>query len=249
MDVYCNYDNKLEKFLQMVVDYTLELYGKDLNLSLLNEIELVKKETFSFYTDGRVVENGRKIILTSHLYENLDNYDIQEIKDTESFKTIVRTVYHEMGHISDMRRFPKLYSSAINDKNLKEVLPSFFWLEYLAERRSCKISLKIDNDYCEDFVAREWKVRGLNLQSASEDNFFYLNKALAYFLARILENNKFSLYTRNLKNNILREYITDLKAEILRLEEKAPFDSIETLDDLFEIMKNNLKKFVNKDAC
>lgn len=247
MDIYCKYDKNLDNFIQKVVNYTLDLYGDSLDLFLLKEVELVRKETFSFYTDGRIAKNGSKIILTSHLYEELDSYDIQEIKDTENFRTIVRTVYHEMGHISDMRTFPNLYSAAANDRNLKEMLSSFFWLEYLAEKRSCKISLKIDDDYCEDFISREWKIKGCNLQSASDDNFFYLNKTLAYFLAKIIEKNEFTTYVNRLKNEILKEYICDLKTEILCLEQKPTFDTVETLYGLFAIMRNNLIKFVNNN--
>ena len=43
---------------------------------------------------------------------------------------IVNTLYHELGHISDWKDYPKLYSVADAIDNVKNGLPAFLWLEY-----------------------------------------------------------------------------------------------------------------------
>lgn len=43
MRVFCVYNEEYDRFLKQVVDYVLEEYGADLDISDLQEIELVKE--------------------------------------------------------------------------------------------------------------------------------------------------------------------------------------------------------------
>lgn len=156
---------------------------------------------------------------------------------------IVNTMFHEMGHVTDWASMPNLYDAVENMNRYKEMLPSVFWLEYLAERRSSIEGLINHSDYCDDFASRKWKAYKLDTENASESNFYYLNKALSYFMARTTEISERNRYVDKLINPLLKDYVIDIGKEIINLESQMPFDDILILDGLYDIMNRHYKKF------
>lgn len=248
MKVFCQYDNVLDSFLNNVVKYTINLYGESLDISEVQEIELVDIKELEYDTDGRTYSDGKKIILTSRLYELLPTYDITELEGNENFKLIINTIFHEMGHATDWKLFPNIYKVAEESEDVKQYLPAFFWLEYLAEKRSSIQGLATDNEkeFCDDFVKRNWRVRKIDFCSSSESNFFYLNKALSYFMGKSTQEYVRDGYLDKMVNHLLKEYILELEVEINKLEKLMPFDDAVLLQEMYEIMNKYYKKFIRK---
>ena len=119
----------------------------------------------------------------------------------------------------------------------------YFGLEYLAEKRS---SLKCNighNDFCSKFVSQEWKSYKVDLESTSEQNFFYLNKLLSYFMARTTEIKVREHYLNEIKNSLLKEYVMSIEKEIHKLENQLPFDDVSCLHKLYDVMNLYYKRF------
>ena len=245
MKVICKYDSELDNFLKKVVHYTLRKYGNNLNLSRLETIELRDIKQFKIETDGRSFD-GTTIILTSRLYEDLPSHDIRKLRNNKDFRMIVNTLYHEMGHISDWTEYPTIYKYGSEMNDTRKGLPALFWLEYLAEKRSFKTGENDKSEFCSQFVESEWHPYKCDFEHCSMDNFFYLNKALPYFIVGISEKSAYEHYMEKIDNLILVEYITDLIQELNRLEKMLPFDDINKLSDLYEIMNAYYKKFKRK---
>lgn len=245
MNVFCKYNNDLERFLKNVVEYTIKLYGENLDISEVQEIELVDIKEFEYDTDGRTYAGGKKIFLTSRLYDLLPSYDVTELEENEIFKLIVNTIFHEMGHATDWKLFPNIYKVAEDMNDMKQSLPAIFWLEYLAEKRSSVQGLLTDNEekFCDDFVKRRWRANKIDFSSASENNFFYLNKALSYFMGKTTKANIRDKYLDKMVNLLLKEYVLDLEVEIDKLEKTMPFDNVLVLRGLYDIMNKYYKKF------
>ncbi len=69
---------------------------------------------FSYNTDGRTHDGGKKIIVTSRLYDDLPTYKIEGLKDNIDLNMIVNTMFHEMGYVTDWASMPNLYLAAEN---------------------------------------------------------------------------------------------------------------------------------------
>lgn len=243
MKIFCKYAPQFDDFLKDVVNYVLDAFGNDLCFDDLEEIELIDVKELSIQTDGRTVDNGKKIILTSRLYTQLPEYDISKLGNNENFKLIVTTLYHEMVHVSDMKTMHSIYAAAQNLNNKKQMLSSYFWVEYLAEKRSASTGLVDFNQYCNDFAKRQWKAYKFNFETYSEDNFVYLCKALAYYMARTTKSNTRKTYNDKIGNTLLNEFVIDIGQELICLENKLPFDNVETLDNLCGILHKYCLKF------
>ena len=59
MRVQCTYNQEYEIFLKAVVDYVIERWGDELDLSGAETIELVDISEFNYETDGKVYEMHR----------------------------------------------------------------------------------------------------------------------------------------------------------------------------------------------
>ncbi len=246
MNIICQYDKKLENFLKDVVEYTLCKYGQELNLDNLQQIELMNISEFDLLKDGSTEEHGTKIILTSRLYDMLPSFSIEKIEGNADFKMIVNTLYHEMGHITDWRKYPKLYAEAESMDNLKIGLPALFWLEYLAEKRSCLKDGSNCSDFCKQFVERQWRAYYSNFDDIEEGNFLYLNKVIPYFLARTVDIHVREKYESDINNELLKNYLLELRIEVERLESILPFDEPEKLNILYDIMNKYYNEFRRK---
>lgn len=243
MEIVCKYSTELESFLREVVQYTLNEYGEGLKLSRLKRIELMDKSEFEIAKDGSMCEEGTKIIVTSRLYDLLPTYDIDELLENLEFKMIVSTMYHEMVHVSDWCDYPKIYAIGDAMEDMKNALPALFWLEYLAEKRSCKVCDVNKKEFCEQFVNNKWHSYKSDWTSFDTSNFFYLNKVIPYFLAGITEKETRNYYLNRIDNKLLVEYIQKLFLEVEKLEQLLPFDDIDKLRGLYEIMDEYFKKF------
>ena len=128
MRIFCQYNPQLDNFLHELVEYVLDLYGKQLLLDDLEEIEL--KEGLTGSSDGRVKDGGKKIVLSSRLFSLLPTYKVSELLENETYRHIANILYHEMGHVSDMKMMPQIYAVAQDLKKEEQMLPAFFWAEY-----------------------------------------------------------------------------------------------------------------------
>lgn len=243
MKVFCQYSLQLDNFLKSIVEYVFAVLGNGLHLDKLEEIELVNAKEFSYDTDGRTIDGGKRIILTSRLYTQLPIYNISELMNNEKFKLIVNTLYHEMGHVSDMETMPIIYAVAQNLDDMKQMLPAFFWAEYLAEKRSSATEIADQSKYCDDFVRKQWKANKFDTETATEENFFYLCKALSYYMGRTTKLNTRETYNSMMVNPLLQEFVTAIGQELICLERKLPFDDAETLSNLNIIMEKYRLKF------
>lgn len=243
MKIICQYDKRLENFLKDVVDYTLCKYGQELNLDNLQQIELMNISEFDLLKDGSTEEHGTKIILTSRLYDMLPSFSVENLESNPNFKMIVNTLYHEMGHVTDWKKYPKLYAEAESMDNLKIGLPALFWLEYLAEKRSCLKDGSNNSDFCKQFVECQWRAYYSNFDDIDENNFFYLNKVIPYFMARTIDVSVRKTYMNEISNELLIGYIDELSTEIEQMEKMLPFDEPEKLSSLYEIMNRYYKQF------
>lgn len=243
MKVICTYSLELERFLKKLVKYVLDKYGDDLCLRNLNSIELVSKDTIPYVTDGQVRNSGTQVILTSRLYELLPSLNMQELYGNPYFNMIVNTLYHELIHVNDWTNMPTLYTLVEVQKEPKHSIPGTLWLEYLAEKRSCSENLVSYEEFCTDFVSREWRANQFNYQYANEQNFYYLIKASSYFMARTSNKERRENYLRKMKNKLLRSFIYELDKELINLEKQPLFDDPHQLENLYLIMDKYFRKF------
>lgn len=243
MKVICEYDKELDIFLKEVVKYTIDLYGHALCLDSLQIIELRNINEFGYDTDGKTLEHGTVIWVTSRLYEKLPSYNIKEIEDNTDFIMLVNTLFHEMGHVTDWLAMPRLYTAALNLNNKKSMFAALFWLEYLAEKRSSSNDRVNISEFCDDFVKRPWKAHIVNFETCTDDNFFYLNKTLSYFMGRTVKVDIRKKYMTAMSNVLLKEYTGELDVELKRLEGKMPFDEVSQVEQLYKIMNKYFKKF------
>lgn len=245
MKVYCLYEPKYDVFIKEVVNIILDKYGNDLHLSSLEEIELISKEDISYETDGKVL-SSRKIIVTSRLYELLPTLNINDLLENNNFKLLKKTLYHEMGHITDMTFMPKLYKCVLdNDEIDKNYIASLFWLEYIAERRTSGFENVNDLEICDDIAKRKWNCSMADPYGHyNEKNFFYLTKILPYFMARTKEPALRNFYLSNIQNKLLREYIKEIDGELKSLELMQIFDEPSVLIGLYKIIDKYYKKLV-----
>lgn len=248
MEIICEFNEELESFLKEVVKYTIGIYDNELRLDSLQRIELRDIKEFGYETDGKTLENGTIIWVTSRLYEKLPSYNIKEIEEDTGFIMIVNTLFHEMGHVTDWLVMPRLYNAALNIHDEKYMCAALFWLEYLAEKRSSSIGRVNGSEYCNDFVKKPWKAYKADFELYTDDNFFYLNKTLSYFMGRTVKVDIKKKYMAVISNKLLKEYIEELDVELKRLEGKIPFDDLSELEQLYEIMNNYYKKFKQKYA-
>ena len=244
MKVICKYDKNLEQFLRKVVDYVINTLAINLDLSDLEEIELIKR--CSIETDGRAYNEGRNIFVTSRLYELLPTLSLDDLVDNAHFKKLVNVIYHEMGHINDWKKMPNLYRIASHmgetEVNLKDT-SCFFWLEYLAEKRTY-VPEDNYNEFCEPFSKKKWEITHFNLCDANGSNFFFLQKCLSYFIVRTQSSNWKEYYFHMMNNTLLPPLITELDGELKRLETLLPFDDPIFLEQLYNIFKKYYQRFI-----
>lgn len=247
MKIICRYNKELDRFLKKVVRYTLNKYGQGLNLSRLEVIELKDISEFELMTDGRCMDET-SIVVTSRLYDVLPSYDIRKLKKNKDFKMIVNTLHHELGHISDWTSYPSIYKYGSEMDDAKKGLPALFWLEFLAEKRSFDTGEVDKTDFCNQFVECKWQPYKCDFEHCSTENFFYLNKTLPYFIVGISKKDAWEYYMNRINNSILVSYITELTEELRRLEQMLPFDDIDKLSKLYQIMNDYYKQFKTEYA-
>lgn len=241
MKIFCQYNPHLDNFLKELVEYVLDSYGRQLLLDDLEEIEL--RASLPGSSDGRVINDGKKIILSSRLFSLLPTYEISELLENENYRLIANTLYHEMGHVSDIKMMPHIYATAQNLEKEEQMLSAFFWAEYLAEKKSSSSNIIDYTEYCEDFAHREWKSYQFDFCTWAEENFFYLCKALSYFMGRTTDLVIRQKFCAKMENALLKSFIDSLGNELSVLEDQLPFDDVEKLSNLSRIMNEYRLKF------
>ena len=244
LKVYCLYNEGFDQFLKEVVQLILSKYGFQLNIESLKEIELVNKNTYSYETDGKVINNS-KIIVTSRLYELLPILDIKALEDNINFTILKQTLFHEMGHINDMVLMPKLYKYAFSEDSNREQIASQFWLEYIAEKRTTIFEGFQSFDLCDEFVKEDWRCTMCSLDvNINSTNFAYLTKVLPYFMAATREISVREKYINEIRNILLIQYINELDLELKNLEKSYLFDDVTMLNNLYNTIDKYYRKFM-----
>lgn len=243
MKVFCKYNKEFDSFLKKTVKYTIERYGQYLDVTDIEEIELQNIKDFSYETDGKTYDGGRKILVTSRLYELLPSFDIRKIKNDRNFKMLINTQFHEMGHATDWKKMPNLYNSVEMRPTSKDGIASLFWVEYLAEKRSQAFSQSDDDSFCNNFAKSHWRAYKSDPESTRHDNFTYLCKVMPYFLARTIGPDIRQQYLDIMENQLLKDFILEITKEIERLESIPFFDDIQELRGLYDIINKYFVEF------
>ena len=243
MHIQCTYNEEYEIFFKSVVDYVIDCWGDELDLSEVEIIELVDISKFNYETDGKVYNQGKNILVTSRLYDELDILDINKCKDSNTFKLIVSTLYHEMGHASDRKKMLNLYKIVEENPTSEEGVASLFWLEYITEKRNAEKNFVDYDSFCTDVVKSEWRAYKTEFGRAGSDNFAYLCKVLPYFMGRTIDPQKRKKYMGIMKNSLVKEFIIEVDKEIKNLEKEYPFDEPEKLQGLYNIINIFFNKF------
>lgn len=243
MKVFCKYNKEFDSFLKKTVKYTIDRYGQYLDVTDIEEIELRDIKNFPYETDGKTYDGGRKILVTSRLYELLPSFDIRKIKNDGNFKMLINTQFHEMGHATDWKRMPNLYNAVIMHPTSEDGIASLFWVEYLAEKRSQAFSPLDYDSFCNDFAKSHWRAYKSDLGSTGHDNFTYLCKVMPYFLVRTIELDKRKHYLDIMENQLLKDFILEINEEIERLEAIPLFDDTRELGGLYDIINKYFAEF------
>lgn len=243
MEVFCKYNKEFDSFLKKTVKYTIDRYGQYLDVTDIEEIELLDIKEFLYETDGKTYDGGRKILVTSRLYESLPSFDIKKIKNDINFKELINTQFHEMGHATDWKRMPNLYNTVIIYPESEGGIASLLWLEYLAEKRSQTFSPLDYDSYCNIFAKSHWMAYKCDPTSTRQDNFTYLCKEIPYFLARTVEPDKRKQYLDIMENQLLKDFILEIIEEIERLESIPFFDDTQELGGLYDIINKYFVEF------
>lgn len=251
MQIYCSYNQELNDFLNKVVRLVLDKYGTQLNISTLEEIELVNKRKYNYITDGKAYTV--RIEVTSRLYELLPTLDIEELEDNNEYKLLRKTLYHELGHINDMTLMPKLYGMMFKDFQNGDVnlysISILLWIEYVAEKRTVGFENVNDMELCDDFVNEKWECSKFEpCLSGNNENFYDLTKLLPYFIARTTNEDIRNQYLDQIENRLVVDYIKEIAIEINYLESRGTFDDPEVLRGLYEIIDKYFNVFMNRYA-
>ena len=248
MKVFCAYDSELDSFIKTVADYVLKKYGNELDLRDVHEIEIVK-ELDNKNSDGRFI--GSRIVLAERLYRALPCFDITMLEDNDPFTGIVRTLYHEMGHATDMVRMPKMYEAVFDafkaESVTNELMSTFLFLEFVAERRTGHIRTKEDQKYCRAVGAGSWNIYK-DVAPETDLAFNYLSKVLIYFIVRTREPTLRDQYLSYDKDPLLRKYADALESVLESTYMELPFDSIERCARVADVMNNYQLLFEKKYA-
>lgn len=239
LKIVCNYP-EWSPALNRIVDITLEQHAKELDLSNLKTIELIDSNKFSYDTDGKAVDDGTRIILTSRCFKMLDSENADN--DTICLQ-IISTLYHELCHVSDFKKMPLIHQAAEQLSNdASKGLPSLFFLEYLAEKRSSSINPEIHRPFCDDFASRKWKATKYNYYDSSESNYFYLLKACPYYIARVENLSGTDSHIKSVRNTLLKKMILEQRP-LIHNYENIPVEKPEELSQLYMIMDKYYRLF------
>ncbi|HIY01355.1 MAG TPA: hypothetical protein IAA26_05865 [Candidatus Blautia faecipullorum] len=243
MKIFCTYKKEYDKFLKEAVEYTIEMFGTQVNIEALEEIELMDIKEFGYDTDGKTYDNGKKILVTSRLYDMLPTLNISQLKSNNEFRLAINTLFHEMGHATDWLKMPRLYDTVMKAPKTREGISALFWLEYLAEKRSSEQKYISFDEYCNNFSKGNWRAYKANTNDLTEENFHWLCKHLAYFMGRTTDLKKRKRYIQVMVNPLLKEFVGETEKELLRLQEELPFDNVDKLRNLYEIINQYFIKF------
>ncbi len=249
LKVFCSYNEEYHNFLNKVVDSILDKYGSQLNISALEEIELVDKRKYKYITDGKTYYGRTEV--TSRLYELLPTLEIEDLENNNDYKLLRKTLYHEMGHINDMKIMPNFYKCIFqgfqsDDADIHS-MSILFWVEYIAEKRTIGFENVDDMEVCEDFIITKWQCSKFEpYYSDDNKNFYNLTKLMPYFLARTMDRHVREKYLWRIDNNLLKEYIIEIDKELNFLETQGAFDDLIILNGLYEIIDKYYKRFMDE---
>ncbi len=175
---------------------------------------------------------------TAHLYLGLEDA-VDELKRVEELENARK----EMGHATDWLKMPRLYDTVMKAPKTREGISALFWLEYLAEKRSSEQKYVSYDEYCNNFSKGNWRAYKANTNDLTEENFHWLCKHLAYFMGRTTDLKKRKRYIQVMVNPLLKEFVGQTEKELLRLQEELPFDNVDKLRNLYEIINQYFIEF------
>ena len=239
MKVFCSYDSKYDCFFKQLVEYVLERYGDALDISSVREIELVKEIDGIDPPDGRLVENGKKILIAERKIRELPHLNIAQLGGEESFKSVVETLYHEMGHATDMVNMPSMYAcvfaaNASIDGMSLEAFATLLFLEYVSQQRTSNLAIGEYATFCDQIASGLWN------KYENHDShwaFLYVSKLLVYFIIKANVLNKKIFYLEKAKEPLLSEYALALEEALNTVYARLPFDDCDQCVEIVEVMR------------
>ena len=246
MKVFCSYDENYNRLLKDIVNYLINKYGEELEPNSIQEIELVKVIDANPESDGRLIDHGNKIVLSERLFKKILHFDIDVLIDSAPFDTIISTIYHEIGHSSDMVNMPSMYNYVYETEDVTPVsFAVYLFLEYVAERRSSKLVNSERIYFYEQYLAGSWNVYNLN-EGNDDYAFWYTAKVSIYFIINIIAENKRDYYLDKIDDELLKSFIVDLEDVLGNTYNKLPFDDITRCSDIEAVLNNYRFLFNNK---
>ena len=231
MRVICAYNQEYDGFLRSVVEYVIHKYGDNLDLRNVEVIELIKKVGDSI-TDRRFL--GSRIVVTERLYKMLPTLDIGQLEGNAVFAEIVRVLYHEMGHATDMVRMPKMYTCVLHEDLTLENMATYLFLEYVAELRTQYVGINEYDAFCDSINVGEWNKYDV---WDSEAAFYYVSKLFVYFIIKTNAKGNRSEYLNDDKSQLLLEYVNALEHALQDVYSELPFDEVERCKPIVDVMK------------
>ena len=245
LKVFCNYNKEYDHFLKQVVEYVLEQYGSVLDIRNLKEIELVREIEDNKISDGRLEDYGTRIVIAERKYRQLPCLDIRKLKEEDTFKSVVSTLVHEMGHATDMVRMPSMYRQVYHSKEnmTSESVATMLFLEYVANLRTDAIYTGEHNTFCLQVAKGMWnKYRDWPPEFA----FYYMAKISVYFLVRTSINNNRDYYLKQLNDKLFSDFLEALDHALVQTYQCLPFDDSKKCFRIEAVLNEYIYRFGEK---
>lgn len=206
-------------------------YTSKFDLSNFKGIEIVDDSYLQneyIISEGRT-ENGKILLPYSNVKKAIINANSDEYKDLKS------TIYHELAHIDLRNRFPilhNLYDKLCNEEKYEKSYPIRIWIEYNAQIESDKIKVEsVIKKYHKSICDYNWNLY-------KELHFINLIKHLPYIIVRI--NGKYlnkNIALSQIKNIEVQKIILDVEIILKKLSLMGYKDDYEFLKELTDYLE------------
>lgn len=240
----CKFNKNYEVFLCHLYEYIIANFAQGFNLSSLKKVEIV--DSLPGRSDGRMVDTNT-ILLSKRLYDSLSTFDIEALKNNDNFNLIVSTLYHELCHINEQTIMPNIHSICNSDKIDMDYCVALFWIEYIVELKTNTVLKRNKDKLCNEVALRDWNINKFNFEDADTSNYFYLIKVLPYVLANCY-NNRNPNYFELIKNTTVKNMVIELNSAVLECLRAYPFDDMNKLHKIKNLLSTYKKQLVGKEC-
>ena len=166
-------------------------------------------------------------------------------RGTEAFESVVSTLYHEMGHATDMTKMPAMYAYVASaDEITPAVFATFLFLEYVAEQRTADLSIGEYPIFCDQIAT------GLFWNRYGKEDpytaFLRMSKYLVYFIVKVDVLKKREYYLDKTKDSLFTEYANALGKALETVYVRLPFDDYKLCGEIEAVMNRFMLAFKDK---